>query len=291
VAGQSLDQALGIAKSTDAFIREVAVRALTGFAGDAKPTPRVVDALKVALGDGTLAIRQAAAEALSKIADDAIGAELLKLKGDADARIRAAVITGVARTKLAEADPAIVTALDDSDATVKEAALVAVRARRIEAAHDKARWLVSHREMAVRRAAMAALVTIAKPGSPALFEVFSKAVTEEDEVLQLHALDGLRTYPADAKTANVVGTPLIDARVPKAVQLKALEVLVALGGPEVVEHVVRGLFNDDADIKTATLAALEQLKSEKSVRPLQEYVKQESDAALRARAEKLLELL
>ncbi len=291
VAGQSLDQALVIAKSPDAFIREVAVRALTGFAGEAKPNPRVVDALRAALGDATLGIRQAAAEALSKIADDPIGAELLKLKADADARIRAAVIAGLARTKVPEADAAIVAAIDDSDASVKEAALVAVRGRRIESAHDKVRWLVSHRDMAVRRAAMAALVAIAKPGSPALFELFSKALNEEDEVLQLHALDGLRTYPADARTANAVGTPLIDTRVPKSVQLKALEVLVALGGPEVVEHVVRGLFNEHGEVKTATLAALEQLKSDKSVRPLQEFVKQESDLTLRARAEKLLELL
>jgi HEAT repeat protein len=291
IAGQSLDQALVIVKTTDAFVREVTVRALVAFAGDARPNPRVVDALKAGLGDASLAIRQAAAEALSKVADDAIGDELLKLKGDADARIRAAVIAGVARTKLPKADEAIIAALDDSDATVKEAALAAVLARRIEAAHDKARWLVTHREMPVRRAALAALVAIAKPGSPALFELFSKTLNEPDETLQLLALDGLRSYQPDAKTANAIGTPLVDSRAAQAVQLKALQVLVALGGPEVVDHVVLGLVKDDVEVKTATLAALEQLKHGKSVRSLQEFVKQESDVTLRERASKLLEVL
>lgn len=292
IAAQTVDNALNIAKTKDDVIRELATRALVTFAGDAKPNPKVVDALRAALGDAQLPIRRAAAEALARIADDGIANELLKLKADGDAGIRAAVVAGVARSKLANADTVILEAIDDNDALVKEAALVAMRGRRIEAGLEKARWLVSHRKPEVRRAAMAALVSVAKSAVPQLFELYSKAMNDEDEAFRLHALDGLKTYPvSDARVPTAIGTPLIDERAPKALQLKALEILVAMGGTDVVEHAVRGLFIEVPEVKLATLDAIEKLKSDKAVRPLQEFILREQDATIKARAEKVLEIL
>ncbi len=292
IGAQSIDQALAIARSKDDTIRELATRALVAFAGDTKPNPKIVDALRAALGDAQLPIRRAAAEALARIADDGIAGELLKLKGDADAGIRAAVVAGVARSKLGTADAAILEAIDDNDPLVKEAALIAMRDRRIEAGLEKARWLVSHRKPEVRRAAMAALVAVAKPAAAQLFELYSKAMNDEDEIFRLHALDGLKTYPvSDARVPTAIGTPLIDERAPKSLQLKALEILVGMGGPDVVEHAVRGLFIEVSEVKMATLDAIEKLKSDKAVRPLQEFILREQDPAIRARAEQVREAL
>ncbi len=292
VGAQPLDQALAIAKTKDDTVRALAVRALVGFAGDAKPSPKVTGALREALKDSQLPTRQAAATALSKIADGAIAGDLIALQADGDPTIRAAVVRGVARAGVPNADTLVVKALDDNEPEVKEAALEAVRERKIEAGLDKARWLVTHRRPEVRRAAMAALVTIAKPASPALFDIYSKAMMDEDEGLRIHALDGLKAWPAnDQRALTAIGTPLIDERAPKTLQLKALEILVNMGGIDVVEHVVRGLFIEDQDVKLATLAALETLKSDKAVRPLQEFMLREQNPEIRARVDKLLEIL
>jgi len=292
IAAQPVTQALTIATTKDDTVRELATRALVTFAADAKPNPNVVDALRGSLKDSQPAIRRASAEALAKIADDAIATDLLKLKADPDPLIRAAVIDALTRTKVSGADATIVAALDDNESAVKTAALVGVKTRKIEAGLDKARWLVSHRQPEVRRAAMAALVAVGKPASPQLFDIYSKAMMDDDEIFRMHTLDGLKAYPAgDARVATAIGTPLIDERAPKSLQLKALSILVGIGGVDVVEHVVRGLFIEDMEVKLATLTALEQLKSEKSVRPLQEFMMRVQDPTARARAEKLLEIL
>ena len=106
---------------------------------------------------------------------------------------------------------------------------------------------------------------------------------DEDTDLKMVALDGLAPY-GDARAAQYIGLPLIDDRSPKELKLKTILVLGGLGIPEAVEHTVRGLFDDDRDIKLATLNALEKLKSDKANRPLQEFILREQDAEVKARA-------
>ena len=173
---------------------------------------------------------------------------------------------------------------------MKEAALVAVQAKKLAAAQDKVRFLVAHRKVEVRREAMRALVLLSKPADPQLFDIYGKAMQDEDAELKMIALDGLAPY-ADARAAQYIGLPLIDDRSPKELKLKAIQTLGGLGIPEAVEHTVRGLFDDDREIKLATLAALEKLKSDKASRPLQEFILREQDAEVKARANTVLEAL
>ncbi len=286
---QPVDQAIAIASSKDATVRELAIRALAGFSKD-KPNAKVNEVLKKALSEKDAGTRQAAAYALARVNDEGVLGDLAKLEGDADPEIRGQVAFAIGRSKLAANDAVLIKYLDDKENSVKEAALVAIQAKKLVAAVDKVRFLVAHRKVEVRREAMRALVLLAKPGEASLFDIYAKAMQDEDADVRLAALDGLAPF-ADARAAQYIGLPLLDDRASKPLKLKTIQVLGGLGTPDAVEHAVRGLFDEDRDIKLATLAALEKLKSDKASRPLQEFILREADAEVKARANAVLDLL
>ncbi|HRE90587.1 MAG TPA: HEAT repeat domain-containing protein [Myxococcota bacterium] len=216
--------------------------------------------------------------------------ELAKLEGDADPEIRAQVAVAIGRSKVAAHDALLIKFLDDKENSVKEAALVAIQAKKLSAAADKVRFLVANRKPEVRREAMKALVLLAKPADAALFDIYAKAMQDEDTGVRMAALDGLAPFK-DGRAAQYIGLPLLDDRAEKPLKLKVIEVLGGLGTADAVEHAVRGLFDDDREVKLATLAALEKLKSDKASRPLQEFILREADAEVKARANAVLELL
>ena len=289
VSVQPVDQAINIASAKDATVRELAIRALAAFSKD-KPNPKVTEVLEKALTEKEPGIRQAAAYALARSNDEAVLGRMAKLEGDADYEVRAHVAYAIGHSKGAANDAILIKFLDDKENVVKEAALAAVQTKKLAAAQDKVRFLVAHRKVEVRREAMRALVLLAKPADPQLFDLYGKAMQDEDAELKRVTLDGLAPFK-DARAAQYIGLPLIDDRSPKALKLKTLEVLGNLGIPEAVEHTVRGLFDDDREIKLATLIALEKLKSDKASRPLQEFILREQDAEVKARANAVLEAL
>ena len=289
IAIQPVDQAIAIASSKDATVRELAIRALAGFSKD-KPNPKVNEVLKKALSEKDAGTRQAAAFALARVNDEGVVGDLAKLEGDADPEIRAQVAVAIGRSKLAAHDNILIKFLDDKENAVKEAALVAIQTKKLSAAADKVRFLVANRKAEVRREAMKALVLLAKPADPALFDIYSKAMQDEDTGVRLAALDGLAPYK-DARAAQYIGLPLLDDRAEKPLKLKVIEVLGNLGTADAVEHAVRGLFDDDREVKLATLAALEKLKSDKASRPLQEFILREADAEVKAKASAVLDIL
>lgn len=289
IAIQPVDQAIAIASSKDATVRELAIRALATFSKE-KPNAKVNEVLKKALSEKDAGTRQAAAYALARVNDDGVVAELAKLEGDADAEIRAQVAFAIGRSKVAAHDNLLIKYLDDRENSVKEAALVAIQTKRLGAAQDKVKLLTANRKTEVRREAMKALVLLAKPADPALFDIYSKAMQDEDTGVKLAALDGLAAFK-DARAAQYIGLPFLDDRSDKALKLKAIEVLGGLGTTDAVEHAVRGLFDEDREVKLATLKALELLKSDKASRPLQEFILREADAEVKARASAVLDTL
>ena len=289
VSVQPVEQAIAIASAKDATVRELAIRALAAFSKE-KPNAKVTEVLEKALSEKEAPIRQAAAYALARSTDEGVLARLARLEGDADPEIRAQVAFAVGHAKAAANDTTLIKFLDDKENVVKEAALVAIQQKKLQAAQDKVRFLVAHRKVEVRREAMRALVLLAKPADPQLFDIYGKGMQDEDTDLKLVALDGLAPF-ADARAAQYIGLPLIDDRSTKELKLKTIAVLGNLGIADAVEHTVRGLFDDDRDIKLATLAALEKLKSDKASRPLQEFILREQDAEVKAKANAVLEAL
>ncbi len=289
IAIQPVDQAIAIANSTDATLRELAIRALAAFSKD-KPNAKVNDVLKKALSASEPGTRQAAAFALARVNDDGVLADLVKLESDSDPEIRAQVAFAIGRSKVAAHDVLLIKYLDDQDNRVKEAALVSIQAKKLAAAQNKVVFLVANRKVEVRREAMRALVLIAKPADSALFDVYAKGMQDEDVALRMSAIDGLVPF-ADGRAAQYIGLPLLDDRSPKELKMKVIEALGGLGTPDAVEHAVRGLFDEDREVKLATLSALEKLKSDKAQRPLQEFWKGEQDAEVKARADEVLRTL
>ncbi|MCA9513918.1 MAG: HEAT repeat domain-containing protein [Myxococcales bacterium] len=290
IAAQPLDQVIKIAQSSDVTVRELAIKALAAFNQD-KPNKKALDVLMAALSEKEATIREAAAYALARVPDEATVKALVALKGDADAEVRAQVAYAVARSKHPEADAILLAALDDRDESVKIAAIEGARVRNMASALDKVKLLTAHRKMEVKREAMRTTLALAKPGDPTLFDVYAKAMLEQDNELRLLAVDGLGGYPGDPRAAQAIGTAVTDEAASKELKLHALEVLSKLKPDDAVEHVVRGLFDRDRDVKIATLAALEKLHSDKATRPLQEFILGESDKAVADRAQQVLDTL
>ena len=290
ISAQPLDQVIQISRSTDVTVRELAIKSLAAFAQD-KSNKRVNDVLADALASKEASIRQAAAYALARIPDEEIAAKLASLKDDADPLVRAQVAYAVSRSKHPKADDILVAYLDDREADVKVAAIEGVRVRKIGAALDKVKWLVGNRKVEVQREALRATLVLAKPADPALFDIYTKALLESDEELRLMAVEGAGAFKDDPRATRAIGDVVTDERASRKLKVAALKTLAAMTEVDTVEHVVRGLFDADRDVKMATLDALEKLGNGKATRPLQEFILGEADKDVQTRAEAVLEKL
>lgn len=284
---QPLDQVINISKSTDTTVRELAIKSLAAFSQD-KPNKRANAVLLEALGSGEASIRQAAAYALARIPDDAIIAKLAGMKDDSDAIVRAQVAYAMAHSNHPKAESILVAYLDDREEDVKVAAIDGVRAKGVTAALDKVKWLVGNRKLEVKRAAMETLVALATPADPKLYDIYEKALLEQDEKLRHSAVEGLGAYKDDPRATRAIGGVVSDGMASKELKLFALSTLSGMTEPDTFEQVVRGLFDRDTAVKLAALDALEKLGSNKAARPLQEFIMGETDKTVQKRAEDVL---
>jgi len=287
---QPLDQVIQISRSTDVTVRELAIKSLAAFSQD-KPNKKANAVLEEALSSKEAPIRQAAAYALARIPDEDLAAKLAKLKDDTDPIVRAQVAYALARSKQPQVDEILLGYLDDREADVKVAAIEGLRVRKVGAALDKVKWLVGHRKLEVKREALKAMLALATPADPTLFDIYTKALLESDEELRLMAVAGLGAYKDDPRATRAIGGAVTDERASLKLKVTALKTLAGMTEPDTVEHVVRGLFDADREVKLATLDALEKLGNGKATRPLQEFILGESDKDVQTRAEAVLEKL
>ncbi|MGM0577039.1 MAG: HEAT repeat domain-containing protein [Myxococcota bacterium] len=288
IAVQPLDQVIKISESPDVTIRQLAVKSLAEFARD-RPNPRVLSVLRKHLKDDEDAIRRAAAYALARIDDPTVVEDLVALKGDEDPVVRQQVALALTGGKHPEAESILLSYLDDPDNRVKLQAVKAVRKRQMAAAFDKLKWMSEYRHTEIRREVMKALITLAEPGDEALFDLYQQRLYDEDPQIRISAIEALSQYEKDARVVTVIGGAVTDQD--KQVKLKALEVLSRSDDANAVEQVVRGLFDTDTEIKMAALDALERLGSPKAIQALQEFVLNEDDAAVKTRANEVLNTL
>jgi len=291
IAVQPLDQVVKIAQSPDPTIRELAVKSLAEFARE-RSNPRVVKVLRQFLGDKTPSIRQAAVYALARVKDPGVVADLIALKGDGDPLIRAQVAHAMSQAEHPEAAAILITYLDDSDNRVKLRAIQAVRERKIMAAFDKLKWLVEYRHTEIRREVIQTVCELAEPGDPSLFDTYQTRLYDEDGPIRLMAVTALGGYIGDPRTALAVGGAVTDDDL--SVKLKALEVLANSADANAVEQIIRGLFDTSSDARQVKIAALESLESiglPRAVKAIQEFILNESDNVVKAKANQVLERL
>ena len=291
IAVQPLEQVIKIAKSPDTTIRELSVKSLAEFARE-RPNPRVVSVLREYVSDKTPAIRQAAVYALARVKDKGVVADLIALKTDGDAIVRAQVAHAMSKADHPEAEKILTMYLDDFELPVKLNAIRAVRARKMVGAFDKVKQLVASRSLELRREVVKTVIELSESGDPSLFQVYQELLYDTDADIRLMAVTSLAGYVGDPRTAPAVGGAVTDENL--KVKLKALGVLGTSSDANAVEQVIRGLFDSSADarqVKMAALDALESIGLPRAVKAIQEFVLNESDKVVKARANEVLNKL
>jgi HEAT repeat protein len=242
--------------------------------------------------DKTPAIRQAAVYALARVKDSGVLADLVAMKADPDAVIRAQVAFAMSGADHPEAEAILIGYLDDFEQPVKLNAIKAVRERKMVAAFPKVKNLVVSRSLDIRREVVKTIMVLSQPGEPSLFETYQELLYDQDAEIRLMAVTGLSNYAGDPRVAPAVGGAVTDDDL--AVKLKAIGVLGQTAEPNAVEQVIRGLFDatkDARQVKMAALDALESIGLPRAVKAIQEFVLNETDKVVIARANEVLQKL
>jgi HEAT repeat protein len=134
----------------------------------------------------------------------------------------------------------------------------------------------------VRRAVMRALSAIAQPeDKERLIEVFLNALFDQDVQVKLIVIEGLRPI-RDQRVVTGLSGAVIDPNV--EVQKAAITALAETKDANAMEGIARALFADSKEVKLLAIDALGQLGQENAVKPLREFIKNETDEELRKRA-------
>ena len=274
-----------LSRSTDVTIRELAVKSLAEFT-KSRPNPRVIEALRGHTKDAEPAIQRAAVYALARIKDKKVTASLVAMKDHQDAVIREQVAFALAEGEHAEAEPTLIKFLDDPDNRVKLQAVKSIYLRRAGAALPKLRWLLEYRHTDIRREVVRTVISLVDPKDPKMFDVYQQRLYDKDADVRFMVVEALSGYVEHPLLASVLGAAVRDED--KRVQLRALEILGGSQDENAVEQVIRGLFHPDKDVVMKALDALEQMKSPKAIKALNEVLKRHADPDVKKRIDEVL---
>ena len=288
-SGLSLDEAIKRSEAKNPRLRQLALKSMSRFAQGGSPNPRVLQVLKKRLSDTNPAIRHSAAFALARIRDAGVTASLVKLKADPDGVIREQVAVSLTNSRHPQADAMLLAFLDDASSGTQRAAIDGVRIRKISKGLQKIKFLVGSRNVQVRRAAFHAIYELAGvAGWDAFFGIRQGALFDTDSEVKIWAARGI-AQKQDPRVPTMLDTLVTDRDV--KVQLVALEALGKSGQPSAVEYIANGLMDTKKAVKSAALDALEALNLEAGKKPIMEFVKNEPDKALVARANEVYDKL
>jgi len=278
-----LDALMDRLEDPDATVRRLAMQALSVALGGAPPPPRAVALLKGRLQDPDVAIRRAAALALARVSDERGASSLLSLAGDPDPELRAAAVTAAARTQGPDAEAVLLKGLEDESDLVRRTAVQGVAARRIPAARDALQRLGSYRDPDIRRLAVQAWIDLLQPGEAATqFPFLSSLLYDKEPAIRVLALGVVAGIP-ERRALMAVSSLVIDPE--KPVRLAALEALARTGEKDALEGLLKGVFDGDPEVRLAALEGIRRLGRPEAVDFLNELIAQESDPAIKARAE------
>lgn len=288
VEAQSLDQAIKISKSTDATVRQLAIKSLASKVD--KHKNKVVSTLKMRMKDRDVNIRRAAAYALARVKDDKVVGDLVEMLDDGDAGVRAEIAYAVANSSHPKANKILIKMIDDRDKLVKRAAVKGLRTRKVTEALPKLKMLSKVRYPAVRFEVWAAIASMSTKGNTDDFDMWSTdALYDKSPDIRVLAIEMLSSYVSDQRTASTIGGALIDTSA--KVKLAALKALANLKHPQAGQEAARALFDDDKEVKLVALETLEKLKQASVKGRLKEFIKKEKDAELVTRGKAILAAL
>jgi len=289
LAKQPLKTVMGLARSEDILVRELAVLSLVSLAKAArqpKDAEPILELLGESMKDKEAVIKRAAVQALNDIGGPGNWKRLLKARKDTDPQVRILVLKAALALADPEGDAAILELLADEVDEVRILALQEVRERKIKEARPKLKFLVEARNPAQKAEAMKAVVALSETEDEhkEYFEVYKKAIFDMDAEVQLAAVNGIQ-WIIDPMVVPLLqsGTLLMhkDARLRTAT-------LIALGRSRdynVIENIARGFADGEKSVQEAAIEGLRLMGSKKAIPPLQEYIRQTDDEELKMKAQ------
>ena len=287
VSSMRLDEVIALAKSDNFTLRKFATKSLVEFTkSSAQLNPKVRVILEERMLDANIEIKRAAVYALARAKHPDIVKKLVQLVDDPDDEIREQVMVSLNQLPYAGAEDVFIKKLDDTYDPVRLQAIKGIRQLKVASAVKKLTWLRNTPKVEIRREVVAALFELMpQEERKRHFDMFAEGLYDMDPEIKttaMRAIAGIR----DPRVAPTLSSLVLDPN--KEVKLAALDALAGTGDPAAVEYIVQGLFDLDTDTKKAALAALKKLHVSAAEKPLQEFVKNESDAELRKLAEDVL---
>ncbi len=273
----SLDQVKQLVTSKNLDVRQMAIRALAGFAKGSRPRPDVVSILQEARKDSDLQIRRSAVFALARLQDDGIARDLSEMRKDPDAEIRLQVATAIiaASPKFTDAGKLLDEMVKDTDKKVRIEAIGGLAKRKELASVPALKNLTQQPDPEVRRAVFAALLQLRTPENAAdLRPVFQKGMSIQDSQVRLSCVQALADKTAAGEDLEALRQAAFDQS--KEVKLAAIAVLQASKLPEAMDALANLFGDPDMEVREKALEALAsipagELKKQKS-RYLQDFI-------------------
>ena len=258
-------------------LRQMAIRALAGFAKGSRPRPDVVSILQEARKDSDLQIRRSAVFALARLQDDGIARDLSEMRKDPDAEIRLQVATAItaASPKFTDAGKLLDEMVKDTDKKVRIEAIGGLAKRKELASVPALKNLTQQPDPEVRRAVFAALLQLRTPENAAdLRPVFQKGMSIQDSQVRLSCVQALADKTAAGEDLEALRQAAFDQS--KEVKLAAIAVLQASKLPEAMDALANLFGDPDMEVREKALEALAsipagELKKQKS-RYLQDFI-------------------
>lgn len=249
-----LDQVKRLVDSRNLTVKQMAIRALSGFAQGSRPRPDVVALLMKLSGDASADVKRSAIYALSRIKDDGIARDLSKFAGDSDAEVKKAVAyaLGEASAKYPEADDVLMKMVQDRQAAAD--ALEGIAKRKAAKALPIVKQRIRYPKEEVKRAAYKAMLALTTDANMAeLRPLFRAGMKESDPQVRFACIEALGR---GTTVEDLTSLRLAFFAPEKSVKLAAVKVLGASKLPQAMEIISLSFGEDDEAVLAAALDAL-----------------------------------
>lgn len=248
-----------------------------------RPEPVSLKLLGGAIKDSSPQVREAAVVVLAKSNDPAAVSMLFEAALGGDELARPAQ-DALKVQRGPDVDASIVARLSSADARSKAVLIDLIGARRIVAARDSVAGALNDKDVAVRRAALAALAQIIDQKNLPLIVKRAQAAADADETAAARealTTAALRMGDREASAAQLAETL---AGASTDYQVFLLELFSRLGGQKSLSTVVAGVKSPEPPLKDAATRLLGDWPSPDAAPALLEIARQDPDARFRIRA-------
>jgi HEAT repeat protein len=293
LAGRPVKDVMTFAGTEDILVRELAVLALVKtvkeLQGPKQQNP-VLDLLEQRMKDKELVIRQAAVQALFEIGGEANWNRVLKGTADPDPKIRILVVDAALAMASEAGDAVISEKLDDETDEVRIRAITAVRERKIKTARPKLKQFVGSRNRDQKLETLRAIVTLneTQEDHREFFEIYKSSLYLLDPDVQLAAIQGIQ-YIVDPMVVPLLQSNMLLGHSDPRIRAATIQALGRSRDFNTIEDIARGFADPELLVQEAAIEALRLMGNKRGVTPLQEFVRQTPDDALRVKAEAAIE--